>query len=255
MRRVLAAMIVTLGLGACAPNLPQLTPTSEFTISLTPDTSVKRETPATARPLPARATLPPTWTPTFTPTETDIPTITPTPSITPTLTPIPEEELCAAFEVGHSMNGLRYRAGEKVVFTIYMSIEGAVVDFRAVNAITKDVVKTTLQGTILYTLAFDPVRMPASGRYDWTITVSIDALKDKCAATGFFVVDNTPLEATAEATFEATAEIAPEVTAEATSESTSEATAEITQSATPRSAPTRTRQTPTPVPTPTPRRR
>jgi hypothetical protein len=248
LRRVLAGILMVIGLAACAPDLPQATLTADFTRSLTPalpDVNTPRPLTIHERP-----TLPPTWTPTFTPSATQTPTITPTPSITPSPTPISQADLCAAFEVTTALDGLLYRAGDPVIFNIQMPLADVTIDFSAHHATTDAMIAGRLAGSTFYRLVFDPVELPAAGRYDWTLTVSAGSLTEQCELTGFFVIDNTLPEATAEKTSEATAEVTSEATAEITSEATAEVTSEATVEATATSTQANSaRRTPTLTPT------
>jgi hypothetical protein len=170
-----------------------------------------------------RPTLPPSWTPTFTPTITPTPTLTLTPTITPTLTltpsptPLTLDAVCEGFALNVRPADTTYNPGDIITFDLGSVHEVVVIDFRAENRDTGDVVSFPLIGGQFYTMALAPEQFPATGRYTWMVSVSYGEESGLCARSGAFTLSDE-VEATPEVTAEITPELTPEVTPEVTTE-------------------------------------
>lgn len=140
--------------------------------------------------LPARPTLPPTWTPTHTITPrppTQIPTATATPSVTPTLS---DADRCARFAlVGSPRSGLRVTRREtgRVLFTWQYPVEDGSVALAIGREPGGARRVMTVPGNALVAVAAPLDALFGPGTYRWTVG-PVDAAGQPlgCSVSGWF---------------------------------------------------------------------
>lgn len=142
-----------------------------------------------------RPTLPPTWTLTPTPTPAP-PTVTQTPTRTPTATAtLSAAAICDTFEVDTNLDQRRILGPAMSVTVIVNAPTDATVRFMAVHTTTGDNRGVDFPGGPMAGFQLPVSRLPAPGRYDWTVKLISPVYGDLCERGGWFIItqsESTP---------------------------------------------------------------